>query len=306
MLEIDKTGITELEAVYRLESGTEIFAKTLKRDNNCGRTAIFIHGGGSGGNHTIVCRPSYWLMNRGLFSSVIMPDRRGAGKSSPITSVMSYEENAKDMKELLDSMGVTGDITAIGVSYGGPIALTLAAIDKRVKEVCLVASSPSLMPARGLVRILYKTGMLEKLAGSVYQKLIGTEESAYPDFDGAYLSKNEGDLKKIFLSAVRRTDKGRLDSLLLENASTCDVKNAAIDERFSIEVPVFRVIGTRDETWERELGTKYENRIPELVTSYIDGASHKDVFFRAPEFYKALEGLLNAGSELTITKPAAG
>lgn len=306
MFEIDKTCVAVREEIFRLSSGTEIFAKTLSCKNDSGKTALFIHGGGSGGNHTIVSRPSYWLLNRGLFSSVIMPDRRGAGKSSAITSVMTYEENAKDMKELLDSMGVTGDITAIGVSYGGPIALTLAAIDKRVKEVCLVASSPSLMPAKGLVRVLYKTGMLEKLAGAVYRKLIGTEGSEYPDFDGAYSAKGEGDLKNIFLTAVKRTERSRLDSLLLENASTCDVKNAAIGEQFCVNVPVYRVIGTGDATWEGDLGSKYEKRITKLVTSYIRGASHKDVFFRAPEFYEALEELLLAGRKTAEIEAFAG
>lgn len=289
MFIVDKSHIGEREGVYRLQSGVEIYARTLfSTQGREGKTAIFIHGGGSGGNHTIVYRPSCWLINRGAFSSVILPDRRGAGRSSPITSVMTYEENALDMRGLLDAMGISGKVTAIGVSYGGPIALTLAAIDSRVDEVMLVASSPSLRPARGLAGFLYRRGLLERLVKSVYSKSIGTMETAYPDFDGAYDASGVSGLKKLFMDAIRRIDRSRLNSLLLENASTCALQNAAVDARLHVGVPVYRVIGTRDETWEVDTASRYDGQIPLMKSAYIPGAGHKDVFFRAEAFYTAL------------------
>ena len=292
MLTVNRIDITEKEDVYRLQNGAELYAKTLKANNAKGKVAIFIHGGGSGGNHTIVRRPSYWLLNKGLFSTIIMPDRRGAGKSSPITSVMTYEDNAQDMKLLLDSMGIVDKITAIGVSYGGPIALTMAAIDERVEEVILVASSPSLKPAKGFVGFLYHKGLLEKMVKLVYSKYIGKFSEEYPDFDDAYKARNVAELKKLFLAAIKHTKKSRLQSLLLENASTCDIKNASIDSRFTINVPVYRVIGTNDETWEVDLADKYKEQIPNIKTNFIINAGHKDVFFRASEFYDAVDTLL--------------
>ncbi|PKM71852.1 MAG: hypothetical protein CVU91_11905 [Firmicutes bacterium HGW-Firmicutes-16] len=288
MLDSDKKNIIEKEGTYRLQNGAAIYAKTLNTLDGNGKSAIFIHGGGSGGNHTIVYRPSCWLLNKGLYSKIILPDRRGAGHSTPMSTVMSYEDNALDMKQLLDSMGAVGDVTAIGVSYGGPIALTLAAIDERINEVILVASSPSLKPAKGIVGFLYHTGLLEKLVKSVYSKNIGKLEPEYPDFDCAYDTKKVSELKLIFFNAIRHMEKKRLQSLLLENASTCDVKNAGISTRHKINVPVFRIIGTKDETWEVELGNRYEAHIPNIKSVYIQNAGHKDVFFRASEFYGAL------------------
>jgi pimeloyl-ACP methyl ester carboxylesterase len=270
----------------------KIYAKTLSSSSGNGKTALFIHGGGSGGNHTIVERPAYWLINQGHFSNVIMPDRRGAANSSPITSLMTYEDHAMDMKMLLNSMGIQDKITAIGVSYGGPIALTLSALDDRVEKVILIASSPSLKPAKGLVGFLYHKGLLEKMVKNVYGKYVGKLNQEYPDFDAAYDATGAAALKSIFLSAIKHTDKNRLQSLLLENASTCDIKNAGIDSRFIINVPVLRVIGTKDETWEIELGDKYKSQIPHMRTKFIDNASHKDVFFKAKEFYNALASIL--------------
>lgn len=288
MLDIDKKSIIEKEAMYSLQNGAEIYAKTLNALDGNGKSAIFIHGGGSGGNHTIVYRPSSWLINKGLYSTIIMPDRRGAGHSTPMSTVMSYEDNAQDMKQLLDNIGITDKITAIGVSYGGPIALTLAAIDERVDEVILVASSPSLRPAKGVVGFLYHKGLLEKLVKSVYSKNIGKLEAVYPDFDAAYDTKRVSELQRLFFTAIQHMEKKRLQSLLLENASTCDIKNAGIDSKHRISIPVFRVIGTKDETWEVDLGDKYKAQIPKMKSVYIHNAGHKDVFFRASEFYEAL------------------
>jgi pimeloyl-ACP methyl ester carboxylesterase len=292
MLTVSKDTIIEQESVYHLQNSAKLYAKTLEVSGATGKCAIYIHGGGSGGNHTIVSRPSYWLLNQGYFTKIIMPDRRGAANSSPITARMTYEDNARDMKQLLDNMGVTGKITAIGISYGGPIALTLAAIDERVEQVILVASSPSLKPAKGIVGLLYRKGLLEKMVKSIYSKQIGKLCEQYPDFDNAYDAKSITELKKIFMMAIQHTSKNRLQSLLLENASTCDSMNACIDKRLKINVPVLRVIGTKDETWEVELGDRYKDQIPNMETTYIQGAGHKDVFFRASDFYNALSALI--------------
>jgi pimeloyl-ACP methyl ester carboxylesterase len=293
MLDITKKNVTENEGLYLLKNGAEIFAKTITARNGNEKRAIFIHGGGSGGNHTIVYRPSFWLLNQGLFSSVIMPDRRGAGHSSPLEAPMSYDENAQDMKQLLDCIGLEGKITAIGISYGGPIALSLAAIDERVDEVILVASSPSLRPAKGFVGYLYRKGLLEKLVNYVYSKNIGKLDPRYPDFDGAYQSRSVSALKKLFFNAIQCTKKERLQSLIFENKSTCDRKNAAISTRHKINVPVLRIIGTKDETWEVDLNGRYDSQISKMESIYVQNASHKDIFFQASRFYETLAAHMN-------------
>lgn len=288
-----KTNIYEFEDIYKVDEKVNIYAKTIENKACTNRgTAIYIHGGGSGGNHTIVLRPSYWMLEKGIFSKIIMPDRRGAGNSSPIDKVMTYADNAWDMKKLLDRMSINEKITVIGISYGGPIALTLAGMDSRVERVILIASSPSLKPANGFIGFLYRKGLLDKLVKGVYKKTIGKLESQYADFDKSYEAKGDGDLKKIFLEAIKHMPKDRLDSLLMENASTCSLDNQAISKDIKISVPVYRVIGTKDETWEVDLGDTYKNQISDIKSSYIKDAAHKDVFFRAQEFYEALYSLV--------------
>jgi pimeloyl-ACP methyl ester carboxylesterase len=278
----------EESRTYKLPNGVQIFSKSLYKVGSNARTAIYIHGGGSGGNHTIVERPSYWMINKGMFGKIILPDRRGAGLSSPITEKMNYEENAKDMKNLLDCMDINEKITAIGISYGGPIALTLAAIDSRVEEVILIASSPSLKPAKGIMSFLYKHNMLEPIVRSVYKRLVGKLESSYVNLDEIYDAKSIGELKKLFLNGIKHTTKDRFESLMLENASTCDLNNQGISKNLKLDIPVYRVIGTKDEVWEVDIGDLYRDQISNIKTAYIDGANHKDVFFRADEFYNTL------------------
>lgn len=295
---VQDPAIREEKGTYVLDNDVKIFCKSLVKEDApiesaLSKTAIYIHGGGSGGNHTIVQRPSYWLIEKGLFGKILLPDRRGAGWSSPLTKIMTYEDHARDMKDLLDSMGITQKITAIGVSYGGPIALELAAMDSRVDEVILVASSPSLQPAKGMMGFLYKHHLLEPIVRVVYKKIVGKLEEAYPDFDGIYDVENEAQLKSLFLDGMKHTPNDRFTSLLLENASTCNLDNQGIAEDVRLSIPVYRVIGTRDEVWEVDPGDLYQSRIPHMMTRYIQGASHKDVFFRAEEFYQALADLLH-------------
>lgn len=286
-----RTQFKETETTSTLLSGVKLYAKILEGPSQQGKTALFIHGGGSGGNHTIVYRPSKWLIDQGLFNCIILPDRRGAANSSPMTSPLTFRDHAQDLKELLDTLGIKDKVTAIGISYGGPIALTLAGIDPRIDEVVLIASSPSLKAAKGLVGFLYRKKLLDKIVAGVYKKLVGKQECKYPDFDDAYNSKNVGDLKKIFAEAIMHTPRERYDSLLYENASTCDLNNQAVAQDLCLPIPIYRIIGTRDETWEVDLGNTYEKRFKSITSVTIPGAGHKDVFFRASEFYEALKSI---------------
>jgi PhoPQ-activated pathogenicity-related protein len=80
----------------------------------------------------------------------------------------------------------------------------------------------------------------------------------------------------------------RFESLLYENSSTCDLNNQAITPDITLSIPIYRVIGKKDETWEVELGETYKDRLPNIYTITIPSAGHKDVFFRASEFYESL------------------
>lgn len=114
------------------------------------------------------------------------PDRRGDGASSPVSRKTTVRDHAEDMKTLLDVLGERETLTAMGVSYGGPIALTLAHIDSRVERVALIASSPTLRQVGGLAKFLVKTVLMPLVFRAVYLGKLGTLEPEYPDQDAVY------------------------------------------------------------------------------------------------------------------------
>lgn len=272
----------------RLAPDLVLHVKTLSGPDQSGRTALFIHGGGAGGNHTLVERPARWLIDQGLFDTVILPDRRGNGGSSPLTRPTTMREQASDMKALLEAMGVVGPVSALGISYGGPIALTLAAQDPRIDLVGLVASSPTLKQLAQPLRFFMGSGILPAVTRGVLRRTVGRSSPADVDYDAAYDAARVRDLTPLFLAGMKSTPADRLDSLLLDYTSTLDPSNASIPEEVRLAIPVVQVIGERDEVWGSELPSAYVSRFPQLLRVVIPGAVHKDVFPRAAEFYEAL------------------
>ena len=146
---------------------------------------MLIHGGGAGANHTIVERPARWLVDRQVYEKIILPDRRGNGASSPLTEIPTFRDHARDMVALLDAQGETGPLDVMGISYGGPIALTLAAMDDRVRRAILFASSPAMhfsWPWNWLIG----SGLVPWVMKFMYRREIGKAEPRYPDLDIAY------------------------------------------------------------------------------------------------------------------------
>lgn len=286
---------TEEVKHYAVSDDVQLYTRIVTgRDEDIkggsGKTALYIHGGGSGGNHTMLLRPAKWLIEQGMFQKVILPDRRGEGLSTPLKEKLTLKEHAKDMKGLLDNLGVNGKATVLGVSYGGPIALELAAMDNRIDEVILMASSPSLKEVKGIQGFLYRHGLLEKITKSFYRKNLGKLPVAYPDFEKVYDLETNRDLTSYFVNAIKKTDPALLESLMFQNASTLDQKNNGVAEDFTLELPVYQVIGTKDEIWETDL-KGYKNRIPNIKSYYVEGAKHKGVILNAAPFYQGLKAI---------------
>lgn len=272
----------------------KIYVKTLRGPQRSGRTAIYIHGGGGGGNHTLIERPSRHLINDGYFDTIILPDKRGDGGSSPLTHAVTIREHAEDMRSLLDTMGITRPITAMGVSYGGPIALDLAAIDSRVERVVLVASSPALKENNGVARFLVKSGLLKTLMRSSYKAFLGKLPPAYVDFDAAYDAKKSTELVKMFSEALKRTPKSQMDSMIFALDGTLNEANASLDENVRLDIPVLQVIGAEDEVWGSKLLPEYLERFPHFRQYKVpEGRIHKDVFLKPDAFQRMLNKALN-------------
>jgi len=291
-----KVNNPEIKAEIReVNIGNQIvlYTKILSGPKRSGRTAIYIHGGGNGGNHTLIERPSRHLIDKGFFDTIILPDRRGDGGSSPLTRKFSVTEHAQDMHALLNELNVKGPITAMGVSYGGPIALDLAAIDPRVERVVLVASSPCLSANNGIAHLLLKTGLLKLMVNGMMSKYLGKLPAAYTDFDSCYDVQSQRELVNAYTEGLKRTPKYRKDSMRYALESTLDESKAGLDERTSLNIPVVQVVGETDEVWGSQVRAEYRQRFPKFRQWIVPGGRiHKDVFLKPDLFQVKLEEAL--------------
>lgn len=283
----DSIKFTEQVQHYEIGNGIKLYTCIIAGAKE-GKTAIFIHGGGSGGNHTMLLRPAKWLIEQELFSKVILPDRRGEGLSSPLVQIFSIKEHAMDMKILLDTLEINEKITAMGISYGGPIAIELSGLDSRVDEVILVASSPSLKEVKGVQGFLYRTKLLDKIIRNFYKKNLGRFPVEYPDFESVYDLKDSKELTKFFTKAIKKTDSKMLESLMFQNISTLNPTNSAVCPDTKLDIPFFQIIGSKDEIWETNLND-YKNQFPKIKTFIVEGQNHKGVLLNAELFYEGLK-----------------
>ncbi len=263
----NSTSFTEQVQHYDIENGTRLYTRIISGPQN-GKTAIFIHGGGSGGNHTMLLRPAKWLIEKGMFAKVILPDRRGEGLSTPLTQKLAIRDHSLDMKALLDTLNIQEKITAIGLSYGGPIAIELAGLDSRIDEIILMASSPSLRKVKGFRGFLYRSNLLETITKSFYKKNLGKLSPEYPNFEKVYDLKSSKELTKYFVEAIKHTDSSLLESLMWQNASTLDQNNSAVSPDIRLDIPIYQIIGSKDEIWETDI-TEYKNQYTN-IKSFIE------------------------------------
>jgi len=276
-----------------IEPNANLFVKILRCEPVSHRTAIYIHGGGNGGNHTLIERPSRHLIDKGFFDTIILPDRRGDGASSPLPRKFSVRDHAHDMQRVLDALQINQPITAMGVSYGGPIALDLAAIDSRIERVVLVASSPTLSSNNGIARFLLKTGLLKMMLNLSSTMYLGKLPPAYADFDSAYEATSQRQLVQAYLEGLKRTPKTYKTSFQYALEATLDESQAGLDENITLNIPVIQIIGEKDEVWGSDLLPEYLQRFPDYKQYRVTGGLiHKDVFLKAELFQKVLETAL--------------
>lgn len=278
----------------QVEPNASLYVKILSANPPSHHTAIYIHGGGNGGNHTLIERPSRHLIDKGFFDTVILPDRRGNGGSSPLPRKFSVRDHAHDMQRLLDALEISHPITAMGISYGGPIALDLAALDSRIERVVLVASSPTLSSNNGISRFLLKTGLLKMMLNLSSAMYLGKLPPAYTDFDPAYDATSQRQLVQAFLEGLKRTPKTYKTSFQYALEATLDESKAGLDENITLNIPIIQIIGEKDEVWGSEVLPEYLQRFPQFKQYRVTGGFiHKDVFLKAELFQKVVETALN-------------
>ena len=291
---LEKVNSPQVETKVRDVDITEeahLHVKFLEHKEQDGPTLLVIHGGGAGANHTIVERPARWLVDQGVYGRVILPDRRGNGASSPLTEIPTFRDHARDMAALLDALGETGPLDAMGVSYGGPIALTLADFDDRVERVILFASSPAMhfsWPWNWLIG----SGLVPWVMKMMYKREIGTKEPRYADLDVAYEQRSKQEDWEAYKVALNHTPEDRLDSIMYEFKANQLPEYNQIDEQVRVEKPVLRVIGSEDQTWGSDWPEEYQARFPNFKQVIVPNADHKDAVREADRFLEKLVPLL--------------
>ncbi len=263
------------------------------------RTALFLHGGGLGSNFTQVERPARWLIARDLFDQVILPDRRGAGGSSAVERAPALDETADDLRRLLDRMNVYNPLAVLGVDTGGPQALVLAGMDERVRCVGLIASAPRRVDLFGPADWLQRRGLLRRLLAWEIRRSIGGASPARANFDLAYDAHSPREMTRAFSEALRTIPVERGGSLLAIAENENDPQAVSVPDDLRLDIPILQVIGEVDEVWGGTPPPDTQERFPNLRQKIIPRAlMHKDVFFKAKEFYEALFQMLEEGCPL--------
>ena len=276
-----------------ISEDAHLHVKFLSHTRQDGPTLLLIHGGGAGANHTIVERPARWLVDQRVYGRVILPDRRGNGASSPLTHIPTFRDHAHDMRALLDALDETGTLDVMGVSYGGPIALTHADIDDRVARVILYASSPAMhfsWPWNWFIQ----SGIVPWIMRRMYRRQIGTAEPQYPDLDIAYEQTSKKEDWEAYKNALNHTPADRFESIMYEFEANQRPEYTRIDDDVRLEIPVLRVIGSEDQTWGSEWPPEYHERFPNFHQVIVSGADHKDAIREADRFLKRLVPLLTS------------
>ncbi|MGE5681772.1 MAG: alpha/beta fold hydrolase [Bacillota bacterium] len=280
------------EYLYNLGNGISIFTKILSIAGRTGKTALFLHGGGVTGNHTLSIRPSMHLIEKGVFNRIILPDRRGTGASSPFTSDIRLIEQAQDMKKLLDKIGISGDLSVIGVSYGGPVALLLASIDPRIESVTLMASSDELNLTKGKLNIFYKTGIMQGFIKLFIYSFLGrsrvSNKLKYVDMDFVYEIHTAAGLVKAQVDILSKISREKMKSLFLMVDSVFNKDNMSIPENLSLNIPVLQIIGNKDKVWKVKKTEEYKKQFPQFRQIIIPGVKHKGIFLQGEIFINAL------------------
>ena len=287
--------IKSYERKYEVSAGIFINVKVIYREELAGRKALYLHGGGIYGDHTLAVRPSEWLVKNKIFDLIILPDRIGSGKSSAFTKQMSIKEQGEIMSSLLDVLKIDESITVIGSSYGGLIALLLASIDKRINKVILPGSSPTLANPFNLIKFLGYTGILKIFIKLMLYVYLGKSKPAFIDQDEFYDLNDTGSFTKLALKVLKHTDRNQLRSMLYKVDSLLDINNLSIPEDLKLSIPVIQVIGEKDEFWGRDIPEIFKKNLPLLKRSVIKGASHKDLIQKAEVFHSEAVRLLREG-----------
>lgn len=146
-----------------------------------GRPILFLHG-------ALICAKTYRPAIESLSRHyrTIAPDVPGFGRSSMPAQVWDYQDYAEFFIGFMDHLGLA-EISVMGHSFGGGIALAMGLRSQRIKHMILInaAGLPYQCTRTGFLGLLWK----ETIAGPIRYKQLNPLLCYIRDFMAYYLTR---------------------------------------------------------------------------------------------------------------------
>jgi pimeloyl-ACP methyl ester carboxylesterase/molybdopterin/thiamine biosynthesis adenylyltransferase len=213
---------------------------------------------------------------------VIAFDPRGTGASSELVESDDTRTMARDLRELLDALGVER-VDVVGVALGGLVAQWLATeIPDRVGKLVLFASYLRADEHIEALTELWRTMAMRDGMNAVFDSSVSKILSA------AYRQDNESDLKN--LRTFLRLNTQAPAQFCLQ--SLMGVRHDSREVASAIAAPTLVVHGDDDEIVGEHLARDLAQRIPNATLLRVPRGSHFLSWERPDEFNQAIENFL--------------
>lgn len=87
------------------------------------------------------------------------------------------------------------------------------------------------------------------------------------------------------------------DSLMYQNKSTLNHENSGIFSDIKLDIPIYQIIGSKDEIWETDF-LKYKESLTNLKQYIIEGEKHESILLKAGLFYEGLYYIYNLDNNI--------
>lgn len=254
-----------------------------------GPVVAFVHGGYGGAASTVLPRDDSWIDTLKDAYTVVIYDRRSAGRSAYPDGAHTLDLFAADLRALLAHLDVSNAII-VGSSAGGPIALTyVLTYPESVTGLILPNTSARLWRHEGRVEVVERIRRrLDFLAGHGAEETFDMiqreqEESGQLVLSAAGRGPRPPDLVQMLDERDRKVQEltdalGRADRITYTIGELRN-QGAYIDSDLrprlgGINVPTLGIHGDADTQVPYELGRELADGIPGAEFVTIGGAGH--------------------------------
>lgn len=207
---------------------------------------------------------------------VLRYDRRGYGRSAPHEGPFTMADQVDDALAVLDRFDDGRPWVVIGHSYGGNVALSLAAASARIAAVVTYEPPLSWMPWWPHATAGGEAVRLVESGGLAVERALAGPLDGDDDRDGdaaeAFMRRLIGDDRWERMPAERRAARRREGRALV--AELVDLRRAAPWQVDAIRVPVLAMAGEASREHHRRAAREVAELIGDAEHAELPGASH--------------------------------